>query len=480
MNTKRVVVIGGGISGLSAAYFLQEFSREKNIPLEITLIEAGNRFGGIVQTERHGGFILEHGPDMFLNEKPVMRELCQKLDIENELIETREGFRKSFIYSGGKLHQVPEGFCLIAPSKISALFGLSFMSVWGKLRIGAELFIPPRKENGDESVASFMRRRFGAEAHQKIGQPMFGGIYTADPEKLSLKATMPRFLDMEREVGSVIRALFKRKNLEASGPRYGLFFSFRSGMQTLVDALVSNMKNIRFLRSTPVSKIEQRVSWNIYRQDGCKIEADYLILALSSQRAAELLEETSAELSKELYAIPYESVVTVNIAYRKKDLNLNLNGFGLVVPAAEKRKLIGATFSSVKFPGRAPADSVLLRAFLGGAFERDVVSLNDAQISEIVGREFHDILKIEAKPLFVSIKRYLNAMPQYHVGHLDRVKRIEELARSVPNFSFTSNALHGVGIPDCMAQAREMAEKLILNLNPALQRSSPLGLETVP
>lgn len=218
------------------------------------MIEANNRLGGIIQTEKRDGFIIENGPDMFLNEKPVIRELCQKLGIENEIIETREGFRKSFIYTGGKLHQIPNGFCLTAPSKMSALFDLSFMSFWGKLRMALEFFIPPKKKgdrygeaksylspflsSDDESVANFMRRRFGLEAHGKIGQPMFGGIYTADPEKLSLKATLPQFLDMERESGSVMRALFKRKNLaseigEASGPRYGLFLSFRNGMQTL-------------------------------------------------------------------------------------------------------------------------------------------------------------------------------------------------------------------------------------------------------
>lgn len=473
MNAKRVAVIGGGISGLSTAFYLQEFSREKNIPLEITLIEASNRLGGIIQTERRDGFVIEHGPDMFLNEQPVMGELCRMLGIEHELIETREELRKSFIYSGGKLHQVPDGFYLIAPSKLSALFNLSFMSLWGKLRMGAEYFISPRKENGDESVAHFMRRRFGREAHEKIGQPMFGGIYTADPDKLSLKATMPRFLNMERESGSVMRALFKRKSLgseisEASGPRYGLFMSFRNGMQTLVDSLTSHMNNVRFLRSASVSKIKQINSWNIDIQNGSRIEADHLILAVSSQRAAELLEETSAELSKELFAIPHESVATVNVAYTKKDLGRDLDGFGFVVPSAEKRKLIGCTFSSVKFPGRAPENTVLLRAFLGGAFGRDRVSLNDAEISEIVRREFRDILGITAKPLFILVKRHLNAMPQYHIGHLDRVKRIEALAGNIPDFSFTSSALRGVGIPDCVVQAKDTAEKLIRNLNPAL------------
>ncbi len=498
---KKIVIVGGGISGLSAAFYLQEavrghFCNSRSVPiscppLEITLIEASHRLGGIIQTERRGGFVVENGPDMFLTEKPVVRELSRKLGIEHELIETREEFRKSFVYSGGKLHPIPNGFYLIAPSRISALFDLSFMSFWGKLRMGLEYFIPPKRQKGDrhneaesclspflkqsqtddESVASFMTRRFGREAHEKIGQPMFGGIYTADPDKLSLKATMPRFLEMESQEGSVIKALAKRKGMiqadEASGPRYGLFASFKDGMQTLTDALQKSLTDVQIHLETPVTKIERGANWRIYAQNHQQFEADGLCLALPSFRTAELLEEISPELSKELYAIPYESAATANVAYSRASLRSNLwsdgipQGFGFVVPAVEKRKLIGCTFSSMKFAGRAPEDSVLLRAFLGGAFQRELVSLSDAEISKIVKQEFRDILGIENEPLFISIKRCINSMPQYHVGHLDRVKRVEELAKAISNFSFTSNALHGVGIPDSIGQARKMVNGII-------------------
>jgi oxygen-dependent protoporphyrinogen oxidase len=468
---KKILIVGGGISGLAAAYRLIELGRQGSFPLEITLLEAKPRLGGVIETRSREGFLLEGGPDSFISEKPAALELSERLGIGQEVIGTNEKFRRSFIYKKGKLIRIPEGFYLIAPSHMGAFIRTPLLA-WGtKLRMGYELFIPKRAGGGDESVASFVRRRFGETTLREVAQPMIGGIYTADPERLSLEATMPQFLEMERVYGSVIRGLFARKRpgkkntaKAASGPRYSLFLSYKAGMEQLIRAVVAKLPEVRFITSSAAIRIKRRAQWLIETEQGVMLEADAVCLALPAHQSSRLLEEIAPALSRDLEAIPYESVATVNLAYRRPDIPHSLGGFGFVVPAFAKRKIVACSFSSVKFPGRAPEGMALLRAFVGGAFHREVYGLEDDAMVRIVAEELRHYLGIEAKPVFTSVNRYPLSMPQYPVGHLARVAALQARLAAFPGLSLAGNGYRGIGVPDCVKGAELAAESIMSHL----------------
>ena len=479
MNSKKnIVIIGGGITGLAAAYRLSEIKKEKNLDYEITLLEASDRLGGIIETEERDGFLLENGPDSFISEKPWAVDLCKKLGIANEIIETQKSFRRSFIYKKGKLIPVPKGFYLITPTDSKTLWKTSLISPSCKLRMILEPLIPIKKDNEDESVASFITRRFGKEALRRLGQPMIGGIYTADPERLSLKATFPQFLEMEKEYGSLIRAFQKTKTeRQASGPRYRLFLSLRQGLQQLVDILSERLEQegIKFRLTAPVKAIEKDESWKIVLENTESFKADAICVALPTHAASHLFSRLSRNLSHELREIPYESVATVNIAFRREEVNHPLNGFGYVVPAIENRGVVGCTFSSVKFPNRAPQGRVLLRLFIGGAFGREMFELDDAGMEILVRDELRQTLGIEATPKFISIKRWPRSMPQYHLGHLERVRKIESEMEKLSGVYLAGNAYQGVGIPDSIKSGEEMAQAMNEYLSKQINKSVGAG-----
>lgn len=466
---KRAVVIGGGISGLAAAHRLWELYRQKDDSLLITVLEAKGCWGGVIETRTQNGFLTEGGPDSFLSEKPAAVELCKRIGLETELTGTREEFRRSFIYLKGRLVPVPAGFYLIAPTRLEALAGTRLLSWPGKLRALLELWIPPKRGAGlqDESVASFVRRRLGREVLERIAQPMIAGIYSADPEKLSLRATFPRFLELEKESGSVIRGLLKgqtkrrKADAEASGPRYSLFLTLRHGIGLLVEKLIERMAGVEFRTNFSVSRIEKKEKWKIVSDRGETLEADALVLAVPAPQAARLLAGSDPVLAEELAGISYESVATINLGFYRKDLIQVPPGFGFVVPAVEKRNLIGCTFSSFKYPGRAAEGQFLLRLFLGGADQRELLRLSDSNLEQAVLEVIGEILGIRHRPELVSISRHPASMPQYGVGHLERVERIFKRSDSIPGFYLTGNAYRGIGLPDCIREAEETAGKVV-------------------
>ncbi|MCA1576804.1 MAG: protoporphyrinogen oxidase [Acidobacteria bacterium] len=458
---RRIVVIGGGISGLAAAHRLIEIDPS----VDLTLIEASARLGGTLRTDQRDGFLLERGPDSFISEKPEAVALAKRLGLESRLIETNSDHRRSFIVRNGRLRQVPEGFQLLAPSRIWPFLTTDIFSLAGKARMSADLFLPRAITNGtnDESLASFVRRRLGREALERMAQPMVGGIYTADPETLSLRATLPRFLDMERDHRSLILGMLRkgRSQTGTSGARYSLFLSFDEGLQVLVDALTKAIAGCQVRLNTKVVGIERHSGWLIKTGKEDTIEADAICLAVPAYIAAQLLTSVDQTLASQLNKIRYASTATINFAYRRDAIQHPLDGFGFVVPFVEKRSLIACTFSNVKFPGRAPSGHTLLRAFAGGALQPDLFALEAPEMLRRVEHDLRELLRIDGKPLFAEVSKWSNSMPQYEVGHLDRVAAIENQLAQLPNLTLAGNAYRGAGIPDCIRSGESAAEKLI-------------------
>jgi oxygen-dependent protoporphyrinogen oxidase len=473
----RVVVIGGGISGLAAAHALVERSAQLKNPPEVVLLEASSRPGGILRSERRDGFLLEAGPDSFISEKPEALELAKRLGLSSRLIETNDAHRRSFIVRNGRLHAVPDGFQLLAPTRFWPFVTTGIFSWTGKARMALELVLPRRSSpNGgdDESLAQFVRRRLGREALERMAQPMVGGIYTADPEKLSLRATMPRFLEMEHKHRSLLRAMWKQRRAGSatiskgtSGPRYSLFLSFDEGMQVLVDALAARLREVSVRLNTKVESLAldaQQKRWRIGVQAGEAILADAICLALPSYASAKLLRETDAPLADELEAVQYASTATINLAYKRSDITHALDGFGFVVPLIERRKILACTFSSIKFAGRAPEGHVLLRAFAGGALQPEVFALDeDAMINAALG-DLQELLGITKPPLFAQVEKWPRSMAQYHLGHMERVERIREHLRGRPSLKLAGNAYNGAGIPDCIRSGEAAADEILSSI----------------
>lgn len=470
----RVVVIGAGLSGLTAAHRVAERARAERRAVDLTVIESKARIGGAVWTDRVDGFTLEGGADSFITNKPWAVDLCRRLGLSDRLLGTDPQHRRSFVVRQGKLVPVPEGFVLMAPNRIGPLLSTPILSLRGKLRMLLDLVLP-RKDSteGDESLASFVKRRLGREALERLVQPLVGGIYTADPNELSLKATLPQFLEMERDHGSLILAAIRqaRKNrgLErtASGARYGMFVTLDDGMDALPSALAAALPPGSIRTSTVVRRVSRNGAaspWLVELLDGPNIEADAVILSTEAHASARLLDGVDEALALQLRSIPYASSVIVNVAYRRDQIAHPLDGFGAVVPATENRSILAVSFLSVKFPRRAPAGTVLMRVFLGGATQAALFDLDDEAIRTIVKAELYDLLGARGEPLLIKVGRHPRAMPQYTLGHLDRVQTLRRLALRHPRLILTGNAFDGVGIPDVIRAAEAAADTTLAAL----------------
>ncbi len=460
---RSVAVIGGGITGLAAAHRLHELDPS----VRVTLFEASDRPGGVLQTVRDDAYLLELSADNFITNVPWALDLCRRIGLAEELLETRASERRAFVVHRGKLEAVPEGFLLMAPGKIWPIVSTPILSLRGKLRLLGDWFIRPRENNRDESLASFVTRRLGRETFERLVQPLVGGIYTADPEKLSLAATMPRFLEMERRHGSLIRAALKEQSKKAgpagSGARYSMFVAPREGMASLVTRLVERLPTDAIRFNSPVTRIAPRSSdgWLVTVDHEAPQPFDAVVLAAPALCAAEIVKDTSPELAHELRAIPYAGSAVALLGYRRDQLAKPLEGFGFVVPDVERRSILATSFSSQKFDGRAPSDHVLLRVFLGGAAHPEMVDLPDDELKRIAQRELGELLGARGEPSLFRVVRWAGRMPQYHLGHLDRVERIEALAVKLPGLQLAGNAYHGVGIPNCIHSGEQAAERLL-------------------
>ena len=462
---KSVAIIGGGITGLAAALKLTE----SNPDLPWTLFEASPRLGGALQTIEQDGWRIERSADNFLTRDPWALDLCERVGIKEDLLPTDPTRRRAFVVRKGKVCSVPEGFVLMTARKTWPILASPLLSPLGKLRLACEPLIPRRRDNpnADESVASFVRRRLGREAFERLVQPLVSGIYTADPEKLSIRATLPQFQKQEAEHGSLWRAAYRgpKSKQSESGASYGLFAGPRLGMQQIPDAIIAKLPADRLRTSTPIAHcnpLEDRPGWQLLGPQQKPLgEFDAVIICLPTHHAADVVHGFDASLAEELSGIEYAGSSVVCLGVRDEQIARPIQGFGFVVPSIEGRQIISASFASYKFPGRAPKGHTLVRVFIGGALQPELASLEDDELIRIARKELGELVGLTGEPVLTSIARWTRQMPQYHMGHLDRVARIEKAAESWPGLTFAGAAYRGVGVPQCIRSGELAAERVI-------------------
>lgn len=464
-SKRRIAVIGGGISGLAAAHRLGEIEPAA----EVTLFEASHRVGGVLETIRRDGYLIELSADMFTTKDPWALDLCRRVGLEDQLLNTNEAFRRAFVVHRGKLVPVPEGFTLMSPARMLPVLKTPLLSWNGKARLAWERFVPTRREDSDESLHDFAIRRLGREVYDRLVQPLIGGIYTADPAKLSMQAAMPEFVAMEKEWGNLTRGVREKATKtkrEGTGARYGMFLGLREGMGSLVDAITARLPNDCVRLNSKIQSVRRQGDrWQVEIEGAAHTSEDFnaIILATRAPHAATLLQDVNRELSQELASIQYASAAVPILGYRRDQITHPLNGFGFVVPFIEKRQILSGSFTSIKFPGRAPDDSVLFRVFIGGACQEELVTLPDEDLFKLAQCELAELLGIRGEPQVREIVRWNHAMPQYHLGHLDRVAKIERLATTLHSFALAGNAYRGVGIPFCV-HSGELAAQYVCSV----------------
>jgi oxygen-dependent protoporphyrinogen oxidase len=459
----RIAIIGGGISGLSAAFALEEHRRSGG-DVDYVLYESSPRLGGVLRTEYIDGCIVEAGPDSFITEKPWATDLCRALGLGDQLIGSNDADRKTYILTKGRLVEMPDGLMFMVPTKILPT-GMSPLFSWKtKLRMTRELFHPPRAVDHDESVAAFVERHYGAEMVDRLADPLLSGVYGGEAASLSVRAVLPRFAEMERKYGSLGRAMLAARKKMSAGPRKPappLFTSLKNGMQHLAETVVSRLTPASLLTNTLVQAIQREAGSWVVSAGLQSDQFDGVIVALPAPAAADVLRMVTPELSAELAAIQYSSSITVGLGYDRDVREALPPGFGFLVPRSEGKKLLAATFVHNKFPHRAPDDRALLRCFFAGRNAEDVWSLPDQQIIGIVRKELQQILGLRAEPLFARVYKWKSAMAQYGVGYLERLDRMERLRQQLPGLALAGNAYSGIGVPDCVRTGRDAAKHLV-------------------
>ena len=460
---RRIAIIGGGISGLAAAHRLVELAPQSRF----VLLESDSRLGGVLRTDYSDGFQVEQSADNFITTVPWGLDLCKRLGLADELIQTNPAHRRTFVVRKRRLYRLPDGFLMMAPTRMWPLAVTPILSPWGKLRAALEYFIPPRKDDADESMADFVRRRLGREVFGRLVEPLVSAVYAADMEKLSVLATLPRFRQMESQHGSLIRAMRRQMALgraseTQSGARYSMFVTLRGGLSSLTGAIAKRLPQGAVRLSTPVERIERRADgWRLSLGGGVVEDFDAVIVATGAREAARLLEPVDAELAGQLGGIAHEGTAILSVAYDRDQIDHPLDGMGAVVPLMEKSPILAISFSSQKYAHRAPEGKELLRVFVGGARCPEMARMDAEELKPQVLTELAALLGIRGEPTYLSIAHWPDTMPQYHVGHVQLVERIESLAARLPNLALAGNAYHGVGIPNCIHSGEQAAEHVL-------------------
>ena len=477
----KTIVIGGGISGLAAAYALQK--SEANYQL----LEASDRLGGKIVTYAGEGFLIEGGPDSFLTQKRAALDLCRELGLGDQLIGSNHTATPStYVLSKGKLHPMPEGMMLMAPTMILPILRSELISWPGKLRMGLELLIGRNTTVADESLGSFVRRRMGSELLAKIAGPLMAGIHAGDPEALSLRSTFPMFTDMEKKHRSLILGMMKRKKeqaaLPSAGPRPPMFTTLSGGLQQLPDAIAARLNPQQVKLNTRVQSIA--ISGDQYKltlADGTSIVADNVVFTTPAYVTAEIVQQLDPSLAENLRRIRYVSTSTVSLAFRRSEITCDLNGFGFIVPAGEGRKINACSWSSTKFSHRAPEEYVLMRVFIGGAFAENLAEQDEATLIDIARQELREIMGITATPILARAYRWTKSNPQYNVGHSALINEIDQQISARPGLYLAGAAYRGSGIPDCIQSGFDTAAKIVArqtSSNPAISHAVPAFVAT--
>ena len=476
----HVVIVGGGISGLSTALAVYEETQRVGRNIDCTLIESGQSWGGKIQTSHDQGMIIEGGPDSFLSIKPWALELCEKLGLSDQLINTNDRNNQTFSYTRGKLRELPQGLVSFIPTRIGALFSSGVVSWTGIIRMGADWFIPPRRDsNTEESLASFFSRRLGQEAFDCFIEPLVAGIYAGDGQELSIKATFPRFLELEQKHGGLIKGVLAQrasKNRPTPEPaqKRTMFTTLRGGLGDLVSSLVKRVESngttltlgqeVKGLYMT--SHTPHR--YKVILQNETALVADAVVLATPAYISAKLLQSLNQKMADGLNEIPYSSTATISLAYRTEDLKKNVQGFGFVVPRKEGKSLIAATWTSLKWHYRTQSGQTLIRCYVGGRGRENILSRDDDAMVNYVREELHNIVGITKEPLYRKTYRWDRSMPQYTCGHLDRIQRIRKEGQSFQRLYLTGAAYEGIGIPDCIRDGARVGKEVVQSFSSSL------------
>ncbi len=466
---KRIAIIGGGISGLSAAYTIEE-KRRSGTPVEYVLFESRLRLGGVLLTEQVDDCLVEAGADSFLTEKPWASELCAKLGLADQLIGSNDAQRKTYILAKNKLVEMPDGLMFMVPTKIMPAIRSPLFSAKTKIRMAAEWFHPPRESTADETVAQFVERHYGREMVEMLADPLLSGVYGGEASELSLRAVLPRFADMEAKQGSLGRGMASARKKAAittgttpTTAARPLFTTLKGGMQQMVDVLVASLDPNSIKTSVTVELLARELDrWTIsagYQSD----QFDGVILATPTYEAGLVLQGTDEALARELREIQYSSSLTVALGYDDSVRRALPPGFGFLVPRSAGRRMLAATFVHNKFPHRAPADRALIRCFLGGSRDEQILQSGEHEVVQIVRDELEQILgpSLRAEPLFARVYKWRSAMAQYSVGHLERIRRIEALRLKHPGLALAGNGYNGIGVPDCVRSGAEAASTIL-------------------
>lgn len=485
---KNIIIIGGGAAGLGAALKVKRAADEGH-DVAFTLVERAERPGGKIATEyipdEWGGasdarFVIDGGPDCFLTEKPAVHRIAKDIGIFEDELPTDDSRKKTWILSRGKLFEMPDGVMMFAPTKLVPFATTGLFSWPGKIRMGLDLLIPRRTRwaegetaaDHDETLESFIVRRMGRECLDRMAEPLVGGVHASDPAKMSLAATFPRLLEMEQKYGSMIGgfvdarkkvAAMKKKYPAKPGAKPRTFFtSFTAGMQELTDTMAhaAGRQSIRTgVAAESLAQVGDR--WSVRLSDGSNIEGDAVIVATESWAAEPLMRSVDTAIADALAAIPSSSSATVSIGFRESEVGINMDAFGVLCPEVEGRALMAATYSSTKWPGRAPEGKVLLRGFVGGPHNQKIMEKSDEELAAIVLDEMQAILGVTGTPLFSRVWRWRLGMPQYTIGHLDRVNTIETRCAETPGLALAGGSYRGVGIPNCIESGERGVTKIL-------------------
>ncbi len=470
---KRIAVIGGGISGLAAAYELEK-QRNTGAELEFVVFEAGARLGGVIRTERVDDFVIEAGPDSFLTEKSWAADLCRELGLGDQLISSNDSARRTYILVKGRLVPLPDGLMFMVPTRIWSTFFSRLFSWPTKLRMIREWSYRASSDAAESTVADFVERHYGRQMVERIADPLLAGVYGGSADELSVTSVLPRFAEIEAKQGSLSKAMASARKSQPAA-QLPIFTSLKNGMQQMTDALAARIPKPTCQLNTSVELVRpESGKWLVVVQERTQ-EFDAVILAVPAYAAAKLLQSSVPQLSSELDQVRYSSSVTVAMSYDEKVRASLPAGFGFLVPRSERKRVLACTFVHQKFADRAPESRALIRCFLGGSRDEEVLRLSDQQIERIVYRELQEILGIRAKPLFVRIYRWPKTMAQYVVGHKARVETIRQLTSGMRGTALAGNAFSGIGIPDCITSGREAAAKILRDLAIAEPATQSIG-----